>query len=448
MKNVQPAMTENHTTVQMESLSDIKRKLQIAVAAAEVTAEVDRAYKNLGKRAKVKGFRPGKVPRSVLEMYYKKQVQEEVSEILVRRSLDEALREQGLTAVGFHWPEPLPPVIAGEDFRYQVEVEVPPDFAAEGYQGLTLEDPGAEVADEEVEKRLDDIRQSNAMLSPLKEPRALREGDFVVLDYQGYFAGEELAEAKADNIYMELGSGKFNLDFEKNLLGLMPGAETRFTVDLPSDFFNPLVAGKTIDFQVKVHEVKEKAVPELDDAFAQSLGGDFQTAADLRQAVQEDIIKNRERERQGRLEDQALDQLIAAHPFEAPPALIRQEQELMLRDQLSFLQQQGLNLEGLDIENMLERTKPKAERRVRVRLIFDKIAAQENISVDAAEVDQELAGIAERSKRPAAEVRQFYQENNLLAGVERQLRDKKVMQLIVDAANLVPASGSPDEEKS
>jgi trigger factor len=448
MKNVQPAMTENHTTVQMESLSDIKRKLQIAVAAAEVTAEVDRAYKNLGKRAKVKGFRPGKVPRSVLEMYYKKQVQEEVSEILVRRSLDEALREQRLTAVGFHWPEPLPPVIAGEDFRYQVEVEVPPDFAAEGYQGLTLEDPGAEVADEEVEKRLDDIRQSNAMLSPLKEPRALREGDFVVLDYQGYFAGEELAEAKADNIYMELGSGKFNLDFEKNLLGLMPGAETRFTVDLPSDFFNPLVAGKTIDFQVKVHEVKEKAVPELDDAFAQSLGGDFQTAADLRQAVQEDIIKNRERERQGRLEDQALDQLIAAHPFEAPPALIRQEQELMLRDQLSFLQQQGLNLEGLDIENMLERNEAKAERRVRVRLIFDKIAAQENISVDAAEVDQELAGIAERSKRPAAEVRQFYQENNLLAGLERQLRDKKVMQLIVDAANLVPASGSPDEEKS
>ncbi len=445
---MQPATTATHTTVEMESLSDIKRKLKIAVAAAEVTAEVDRAYKNLGKRAKVKGFRPGKVPRAVLEMYYKKQVQEEVSEILVRRSLDEALREQGLTAVGFHWPEPLPPVVAGEEFRYQVEVEVPPDFAAEGFRGLTLEDPGAEVADEEVDQRLDDIRQSNAMLSPLKEPRALQEGDFVVLDYQGYFAGEALTEAKAENIYLELGSGKFNLDFEKNLMGLMPGAETRFAVNLPGDFFNPLIAGKVIDFEVKVHEVKEKAVPELDDDFAKSLGGDFQTAADLRQAVREDIIKNRERERQGKLEDQALDQLIAANPFEAPPALIRQEQEAMLQDQFAFLQQQKLNLEGLDIENMLERIKPRAERRVRVRLIFDKIAAQENISVDTAEVDQELAAIALRSKHPLTEVRQYYQENNLMAGVERQLRDKKVMQLIVDAANLVPASGPPDEETS
>jgi trigger factor len=445
---VQQAMTATNPTVQMESLSDIKRRLQIAVAAEEVTAEVDRAYKNLGKRAKVKGFRPGKVPRAVLEMYYKKQVQEEVSELLVRRSLDEALREQGLTAVGFHWPEPLPPVIAGEEFRYQVEVEVPPEFTAEGYRALTLEDPGAEVAPEEVENRLDDIRQSNAMLSPLKEPRALQEGDFVVLDYQGYFAGEALTEAKADNIYMELGSGKFNLDFEKNLLGLMPGAEARFAVNLPGDFFNPLIAGKVIDFQVKIHEVKEKAVPELDDDFAQSLGGEFQTAADLRQAVREDIIKNRERERQGKLEDQALDQLIAAHPFEAPPALIRQEQEIMLQDQLSFLQQQKLNLEGLDLENMLERIKPRAERRVRVRLIFDKIAAQENISVDQAEVEQELATVAERSKHPVSQVRQYYEDNNLMPGVKRQLRDKKVMQLIVDAANLIPASGSPDEETS
>jgi trigger factor len=222
----------------------------------------------------------------------------------------------------------------------------------------------------------------------------------VVLDYQGYFAGEALTEAKAENIYMELGSGKFNLDFEKNLLGLMPGAETRFAVDLPSDFFNPLIAGKVIDFQVKVHEVKEKAVPELDDDFAQSLGGDFQTAADLRQAVREDIIKNRERERQGKLEDQALDQLIAAHPFEAPPALIRQEQEAMLRDQLSFLQQQKLNLEGLDLENMLERTKPKGGAPGAGAAHFRQNRRPGKYLGGPAEVDQELAAIAERSKRP------------------------------------------------
>jgi trigger factor len=441
-------MMEPNTNIQMESLSDIKRKLQIVVPSAEVTAEFNRVYKDLGKRVKVKGFRPGKVPRSVLEMYYKKQVQEEVSDALVRRSLGDALKEQSLEAVGFNWPEPLPPVVLGEDFRYQVEVEVPPDFTAHDYRGLKLEDPGLEISDDQVESRLEEIRQSNAMLEPLKESRDVQEGDFVVLDYQGFFAGEALSEAKAENSYLEVGAGKFNLDFEKNLIGLAPLQESRFAVELPANFFNPLLAGKLIDFQVKVQEVKEKVVPELDDAFAQSLGGNFQILADLREAIRDDIIKSKERERQGRLEEQALDQLIAAHPFEAPPSLIRQEQEGILRDQVQFMQSQGLNMQGMDMEKMLEHMKPKAERRVRVRLIFDKIAAQENVALEEGDLEEGLARIAERSHRSAAQVRQFYEENHLMEGLRRQLRDEKVMELIVAAAELVPGGSAPDQEKS
>jgi trigger factor len=439
---------EANTDIQMESLSDIKRKLQIVVPSTEVTEEFNRVYKDLGKRVKVKGFRPGKVPRSVLEMYYKKQVQDEVSDALVRRSLGEALKDKSLEAVGFNWPEPLPPVVSGEDFRYQVEVEVPPEFTAENYQGLTLEDQKVEVTDEMGEARLEEIRQNNAMLEPLTESRGAQEGDFVVLDYQGYFAGEALTEAKAENTYLEIGAGKFNLEFEKNLIGLAPGQEARFAVELPQDFFNPLLAGKVIEFQVKVQEVKTKVVPELDDAFAQSLGGNFQTLADLRQAIREDIINVRERERQGRLEEQALDQLIAAHPFEAPPSLVRQEQEGILRDQVQFMQSQGLNLEGMDLEKMLERLKPKAERRVRVRLIFDKIAAQENIALEEGELEAGLAQIAERSRRTLAQVRQYYEENHLMEGLRRQLRDEKVMKLILDAAELIPGDETPAPEKS
>lgn len=439
---------EPNTNIQMENLSDIKRKLQIVVPSAEVTAEFNRVYKDLGKRVKVKGFRPGKVPRSVLEMYYKKQVQEEVSDALVRRTLTDALKAKSLEAVGFNWPEPLPPVVSGEDFSYQVEVEVPPDFTAHDYQGLKLEDPGVEVTDDQVEARLEEIRQSNAMLEPLKEFRGVQEGDFVVLDYQGYFAGEALKEAKAENTYLEVGAGKFNLDFEKNLIGLTPGQETRFAVDLPPNFFNPLLAGKVIEFEVKLQEVKEKVVPELDDAFAQSLGGNFQVLADLREAIRDDIIKSKERERQGRLEEQALDQLIEAHPFEAPPSLIRQEQEGILRDQVQFMQSQGLNMQGMDMEKMLEHLKPKAERRIKVRLIFDKIAAQENVALEDGDLEEGLARIAERSHRTAAQVREFYEENHLMDGLRRQLRDEKVMKLIVDAAELVPGGISPDQEKS
>jgi|UniRef100_A0A7V6DQ39 trigger factor len=439
---------ETNTDIQMENLSDIKRRLQIVVPSAEVTEELNRAYKDLGKRVKIKGFRPGKVPRSVLEMYYKKQVQEEVSDTLVRRSLVDALKEKSLTAVGFNWPEPVPPVISGEDFRYQVEVEVPPEFTARNYKGLTLEDWKVEVTDDMVEARLEEIRQSNAMLEPVTESRGAREGDFVVLDYQGYFAGEALPEAKAENTYLEIGAGKFNLDFEKNLIGLTPGQETRFAVELPQDFFNPLLAGKVIEFQVKVQELKQKVVPELDDAFAEGLEGNFQTLADLRQAIREDIINVRERERQMRLENQAIDQLIAGHPFEAPPSLIRQEQEGILREQVHFMQSQGLNLEGLDLEKMLERLKPKAERRVRLRLIFDKIAAQEHLALDEGELEAKLAEIAGRSRRPLAQVKQYYEENNLMEGLARQLLDEKVMKLILDAAELTQGGEPAAQETS
>ena len=291
-------MTESALKVEIENLSEVKRKLKIEVPSTEVTQEVDRAYRELGKRAKVKGFRPGKVPRSVLEMYYRKEIDHDVSETLVRRSLGEALKDKGLEAINLSWPEPAPPVVAGEDYCYSVELEVAPEFTAEDYLGLKLEAPEVVVTDAEVEARLEEIRQGNALLKPPAEDRGVQEGDFVVLDHQAHFAGQPVEGGKSEGAYLEVGSGKFNAEFEGNLVGLKAGAEARFPVSLPDDFANPLIAGKVIDFAVKVQEVKEKVVPELDDAFAQNLGGNFQTLADLRTAVREDIIKGKERERQ------------------------------------------------------------------------------------------------------------------------------------------------------
>ena len=165
-------------------------------------------------------------------------------------------------------------------------------------------------------------------------------------------------------------------------------------MSLPNDFANPLIAGKVIDFAVKIQEVKEKVVAELDDTFAQNLGGNFQTLADLRSAVREDIIKGKERERQAYLENQVADQLLARHQFEVPPSLVAQEQENMLRDQMERFSQHGMNPAKMDTAKMLEVMKPMAERRVRVRLVLARIADQEDLAVDDAEVDAALARIA------------------------------------------------------
>jgi len=433
-------MTESALKVEMENLSGVKRKLKIEVPSTEVTQEVDRAYRELGKRAKVKGFRPGKAPRSVLEMYYHKDIDHDVSETLVRRSLGEALKDKGLEAINLSWPEPAPPVVAGEDYCYSVEIEVSPEFTAEDYLGLTLSAPEVAVTDAEVEARLEEIRQGNALLKPPAEDRGVREGDFVVLDHQAHFAGQPVEGGKSEGAYLEVGSGKFNAEFEGNLVGLKAGAEVRFPVSLPADFANPLIAGKVIDFQVKVHEVKEKVVPELDDAFARNLGGNFQTLADLRTAVREDIITAKERERQAYLENQVADRLLARHQFEAPPSLIAQEQENMLRDQMDRFSQQGFNPSGMDTAKMLEVMKPMAERRVRVRLVLSRIADQENLAVDEAETDAALARIAVNNRRDVAEIKKFYEEHDLLGALRRTLLDDKTMKLLLDKAEITAAA--------
>jgi trigger factor len=322
-----------------------------------------------------------------------------------------------------------------------VELEVNPEFTVEDYQGLQLTAPAVEVGDEEVEARLEEIRQGNALLKPSPEERAIQEGDFVVLDYQGYFAGQPLAEAKGEGTILEVGGGKFAEGFERNLVGLKSGAQARFTVAMPQDFFNPLLAGKVIDYQVKIEEVKEKVVPELDDTFARALGGNFKTLADLRTAVREDIIKVKEKERQALLENQAMDQLLARHQFEVPPTLLAKEQDSLLREQWGRLSQYGIDPAGMDPGKMVEAVKPLAERRVRVKLVLGRVAAQEGFTVDDAEVEAALARIAVHSGKDVPEVRQFYQERDLMGTLRRQLQDDKTM---MDQASVaaVPAAAA------
>ncbi len=440
-------MSETVLQAEIEILSEVKRKLKIVVSSEEVTQEVDRAYRELGKSAKVKGFRPGKVPRSVLEMYYKKKVEQEVSDSLVRRSLSEVLKEKGLEPVNLSWPEPMPQPVVGQDYRYSVELEVSPEFTVEDYQGLSLAAPEVVVADEEVEARVEEIRQANALLKPPAEDRGAREGDFVVLDYQAYFAGEPVAGGKAEGTYVEIGGGKFNEEFERHLIGLRPGAEDRFAVALPDDFANPLLAGKVVDFQVKIQEVKEKVVPELDETFVRAMGGNFQTVADLRQAVREDIINTRERERQSLLENQAMDQLLARHPFEVPPTLLAQEQDNLLREQCERLAQYGVNQSQMDPTKMVEALKPMAERRVRIKLVLERLAAQEGLAVDEAEVEATLARIAVRSGKEVDEVRTFYKEKDLMGVLRRQLREEKSMKFLLDHASVETAPAAPAGEK-
>lgn len=429
--------------VKVEELSPVERKLSVAVPSQSVAQQMDLAYRTWGKKAKIKGFRQGKVPRPLLKRYFGREIEEQVSQELFRQSLNDALDEVKLQPVTVKMPSALPPLVEGDPFSYSVEVEVAPEFTAENYLSLRLSSTPVLVTDEMVEQRLEELRQIRATLEPIGEDRPVQEKDFVILQYRALENGAPIAGGGSDNAYVEVGSGKLPADFEQRLVGLAKGQETSFVMDVPKDFINPAIAGKTVEFEVKILDIKELQVPALDDALAQSFPGDFQTVADLRQAVRADLEQRQEKANYEKMRQQVLDQIVEANPVDVPPSLVRQEQEAMVRQQLQLLQSRGLNISGLNADSLLEKVKDQAEKQTRVNLVLDKIATQEGITVTDADVQAGYARIAAQVGDRPEMVQKVYEQRQMVADFKNQIRAEKTLEFLIAKATVVPVDTEP-----
>ena len=435
--------------VKVEEISPVERKLSVAVPSQQVDKQMDLAYRTWSQKAKVKGFRPGKIPRSILQRYYGKEIEEHVSEELLRQSLNEALDEAKLQPVMVKMPQNLPPLVQGETFSYSVELEVAPEFTPENYLNLDLESIPVVVTEEMVDSRLEDLRQRQATLEPIAEERPIREKDFVVLDYQAYENGTAIEGGGSDNAYLEIGAGKLPAEFENRLVGLEKGEEIAFVMDVPADFINPAIAGKNVEFKVKILEIKKLVTPELDDAFAQTFSEEFKTLADLRQAVHADLERRGEQENYEKLRQQAMDQIVENNPLELPPSMIRQEQERLVRQQLQMLEARGLNIAGLDPEKMLERVKDVAEKQTRVNLILDKIAAQEGLTVTDEDLEAGYQRIANQAGDTLEMVKKIYQQRQLVDSFRSQIQAEKTLEFLIEKADVkgsAPAAETAEKE--
>ncbi len=425
--------------VKVEELSPVECKLSVAVPPENVAAQMEQAYRQWGKKAKIKGFRPGKVPRTILKRYFGKEIEEQVSQELFRQSLNEALDEVKLQPVTVKMPNALPPLVEGDAFSYSVEVEVAPEFTAKDYLNLTVTSTPVEVTEAMVDQRLEELRQYRATLEPIEVDRLVQEKDFVVLRYQALENGEPIEGGGSDNAYVEVGSGKLPADFEQRLVGLAKGATTSFVMDVPADFVNPAIAGKTVEFQVEILDIKELRVPELDDALAQSFSPDFQTLADLREAVRRDLEQRQEKANYEKMRQQVIDQIVEHNPVEVPPSLVRQEQEAMVRQQLNLLQSRGLNISGLNPESLLEKVKDQAEKQTRVNLILEQIADQEGITVSEDDVTAGYQRIAAQVGDTPEMVKKVYEQRQMVADFKSQIRAEKTLEFLIEKATSVPA---------
>jgi trigger factor len=432
MADPQPS-TDLHVETHEES--PILHRVEVAVGAAHVKRAFERAYRDLAKRVPVKGFRPGKAPRSVLERLYGASVAEQLEQTLVGETLADAVESTGLEPVA------EPAVEAGtpspsEGFRYTARVEVKPSVELPDLAGLPARRPRVQVVEEDLDRELEGLRQAHSRLLEEPEGAALAEGHTAVVDFVGRVDGELFEGGNGQGVEIEIGAGRFVPGFEEQLVGAVSGEDRELTVTFPDDYPNGELAGKQALFAVHVAAVKRREVPELDDEFAKDLG-EFGNLEDLRTRIRTDLLEARERTAQSELHRTLLDSLIERTAFDVPPGMVEGRLEQRLRSAHQRLEGQVPH-EALheQLGRWREEWRGSAEREVRVSLLLEAVAKAQELQVAPEDVDARIREMAESQSMDPARLRKAAGGDALERVLEGQLRDEKALEFLAGRAKV------------
>ena len=421
--------------VRVEDVSSIKKKLVFEVAAERVDKEIGKAFRKIGKTAKVKGFRAGKVPESVLEKYYGPQMEQEVLKGLINDTYFKALSEHKVAAVGEPHIVDSSGVTKGQPFTYEAEVEIKPEVIAKDYTKVALEKEKFTAEPKMVDSRLEEMRTSRAQVEVSSRKQA-RAGDSVIIDFEGFIGDEAFAGGKGEDYVLELGSGSFIPGFEDQVVGMQRDQAKDVTVSFPKDYGQQELAGKPAVFKVVLKEIKEKIVPELNDEFAKGFG--VETLAELREQLQ----KNYETQETNRIENDLREKLVSVlierNPIDVPEAMISSQLDYMYQSITNRMRSQGMTPEMLGVtpENFRENYRATAIDQVKGTLLLEAIGRQESLVADESEIDARLAEIAEMAKAPLDMVKKYYAGAEARSGLLAQIGEEKVVRFLLDNAKI------------
>jgi trigger factor len=420
--------------VQVEELSPIERKLSIEVPPEQVQAELGRAYAQLGRQVRLPGFRPGKIPRRILEQRFKGEVEDDVARRLVERAYLSAISEHHVDAVGA--PQ-LTPVHLDEEkpFAFEARVEVRPKVDPKDYRGLPFKRVEAAVTDAEVDERLEALRQRAARLEPVEGRTVTQTGDLAIVDYAGTIDGQPFPGSHAEDVTVEVAAGDLLRGNVPELAGTVVGQKKELDHAFAKDDPEPVRAGKTAHFSFTLKGLKRQLVPTLDDDFAKEVGGG-ETLAELRGKVRNDLeVSARNRAAQEE-RDQLLKALVERNPFELPKAMIERGLDAMLDGALRMMARQGLDPSrlNLDFASLRDEMRPKAEAEVRGALLLAAVAEKEGFSVKSDELDARIAQYATESGAPLHQVRKAFKEPEQRRALEQRIREEKTVEFLKAAA--------------
>ncbi|HIS29553.1 MAG TPA: trigger factor [Candidatus Avamphibacillus intestinigallinarum] len=414
--------------------------LTFEVSAEEFDKGLDKAFDKVKKTVQVPGFRKGKIPRKLFESRFGvESLYQDAIDFVLPEAYGNAIEETGIE------PVDQPSIDVGEieqgsPLVFTATVTVKPEVELGEYKNLEVDEQSTEVTDEEVNEALEQLREQQAELI-VKEDGAVEEGNTVVIDFEGFLDGEAFDGGKGENYSLEIGSNQFIPGFEEQLVGKKAGEETVVTVTFPEDYHEESLAGKETTFNVTIHEIKEKEVPELDDDFAQDQ--DVDTLDELKAKTKEDLKAHKEQDATNAKKDQIIEQATENASVDIPQAMIDTEVEQMVKEFEQRLQAQGMTLEmfsqfsGQSEEDVKEQMKENADQRVKMNLVIEAISKAENIEVSEEDINAELEEMAKMYNTDAEQLKQMLGNN--FSMLEDDLKVKRTIDFLLENSKVKEA---------
>ena len=431
-------MTAEAQDIRVESHeeSPILKVVEVEVGPKRVKKAFDRAYKDLSRQVRVKGFRPGKAPRSVLERMYGPALAEQIEQTLVQETLGDAVELAGVEPVAEPAIEADAPK-ADETFKYKARIEVKPPVELPDLAGLPAKKPVVDVPEEDVQKELDQLQERQAQLIEEPEGTPLAEGHTATIDFVGRIDGEAFEGGTGQGVDLELGSGQFIPGFEEQLAGVSAGDDLEVRVSFPDDYHATELAGKEAVFATHVVAVKKRQVPELDDEFAKDLG-ECDTLADLRTRIHDSILHRKKHEAEGKTQQAIIDKVLLENPIPLPDILVEGEIQNRMEETVRMMFSQGMDPRTMEIDwkKIRDGHEDGARKSVHARLVLDAIAKKENLEVEEPEVNARIKIEAQRIGESPEKFKRALLQEGRMEVVKNQILREKSLDFLVSVANI------------
>ena len=414
-------------------INETQKSIRIEIPTEIVDAEINRIARNYTRQARIPGFRPGKVPPTIVKQRFRDQILHDVMHGLIPRAVDEALQQRGIEPVDT--PDIKDVALAeGQPLTFTAAVETVPPFDPGDLSTITLNETSADVSDAAIDQALERLRNQAAKYEPV-EGRPVAEGDVIVADIDRQAPDAE--PDRHEDVNLELGSPANPPDFDQNLIGLTPGESKTFTVHFPESYPVQEMAGAEVTYTVRLKEIRRKVLPEIDDEFAKDVG-EFESLDALRDRIRGDLQTEAEESARRRLRTELLKQLADRVTFTIPASLLERELDRRLEEFARHLMDQGLDPRqaGIDWAQFRESQRDAARAAVASALVLDELARRENLTVSDEDVDKEIEQFAERAGRTPAAVRAQIEKDSGLGRLAAGLRREKAVDFALSRAKM------------